>query len=65
MPKVCHEVDFEIMGSDMQLVELTLDPQETVIAEAGSMNYMDDGIQMEARMGDGSPANQSLTGTFS
>ena len=65
MPKVCHEVDFEIMGSDMQLVELTLDPQETVIAEAGSMNYMDDGIQMEARMGDGSPANQSLTGKLS
>ena len=41
----CHEVDYEIIGHDMQMVEVELDPGETVIAEAGAMNYMEDGIQ--------------------
>jgi len=50
----CHEVDYEILGDDMQVVEVELDPGETVIAEAGAMNWMDDGITFEARMGDGS-----------
>lgn len=55
-----HEVDFEIFGDDMQMVEVELDPGETVIAEAGAMNYMEDGISFEARMGDGSTPNQGL-----
>lgn len=50
----CHEVDYEIFGDDMQIVEVELDPNETVIAEAGAMNYMEDGITFEAKMGDGS-----------
>jgi len=50
----CHEVDYEIIGDDLQMVEVELDPGETVIAEAGAMNYMQDGIAFEARMGDGS-----------
>ncbi len=50
----CHEVDYEIFGDDMQIVEVELDPSEIVIAEAGAMNYMEDGIAFEARMGDGS-----------
>jgi uncharacterized protein (TIGR00266 family) len=58
----CHEVDFEILGQDMQMVEVELDPSETVIAEAGAMNYMEDGITFEARMGDGSAANEGLLG---
>ena len=58
----CHEVDFEIFGQDMQIVEVELDPGETVIAEAGAMNYMEDGIAFEARMGDGSAANEGLLG---
>ncbi len=49
----CHEVDYEIFGDDMQIVEVELDPAEIVIAEAGAMNYMDDGIGFETRMGDG------------
>jgi uncharacterized protein (TIGR00266 family) len=49
-----HEIEFEIIGSEMQIVEIELDPGETVIAEAGGMNYMDDGITFEAKMGDGS-----------
>ena len=58
----CHEVDYEIMGDDMQLVEVELDPDETVIAEAGAMNYMEDGIAFEAKMGDGSNANEGFMG---
>ncbi len=49
-----HRVDFRIIGDDLQMVEVELDPGETVIAEAGSMNYMEDGITYEAKMGDGS-----------
>lgn len=57
-----HEVDYEIMGDDMQVVEVELDPGETVIAEAGAMNWMDDGIGFEAKMGDGTEVNQGLMG---
>ncbi len=49
-----HEIDYTIIGHDVQLVEVELDPAETVIAEAGAMLYMDDGIEYTARMGDGS-----------
>ena len=48
-----HEVDYEIFGDDMQIVEVELDPSEVVIAEAGAMNYMEEGITFESRMGDG------------
>ncbi len=49
-----HEVDFEIFGDDMQFVEIGLDPQESVIAEAGAMMYLSQGITFETKMGDGS-----------
>lgn len=52
-----HEIDYEIFGDDMQFVQVELDPGETVIAEAGSLMMMDDGIHMETVFGDGS-ANQ-------
>jgi len=58
----CHEVDYEIHGSDMQVVEIELDPAETVIAEAGAMNWMGDGISFEAKMGDGSQPDRGLFG---
>ena len=58
----CHEVDYEILGDDMQMVEVELDPGETVIAEAGAMNYMEDGIDFETKMGDGSEPEKSLFG---
>lgn len=57
-----HEVDYRIFGNDMQIVEVELDPGETVVAEAGAMNYMQDGITFEARMGDGADASQDLLG---
>jgi uncharacterized protein (TIGR00266 family) len=59
-----HVVDYEIFGDDMQIVEVELDPSETVIAEAGAMNYMDDGISFEAKMGDGSKPNAGLMDTL-
>lgn len=58
----CHEVDYHIVGDDMQMVQVELDPGETVIAEAGAMNYMEQDIQFEARMGDGSQADLGLMG---
>lgn len=57
-----HEIDYKIIGEDIQIVEIELDPNETVIAEAGSMLYMEDGIQFETKMGDGSQADQGLMG---
>ena len=58
--KKCHEVDYEIIGDDLQIIEVELDPGEKVVAEAGAMNYMDDGISFEAKMGDGSRAQESV-----
>ncbi|NKB38434.1 MAG: TIGR00266 family protein [Gammaproteobacteria bacterium] len=58
----CHEVDYEIIGHDMQIVEVELDPSETVIAEAGSMTYMEEGVDFETRMGDGAKADEGLLG---
>jgi len=56
----CHEVDYQILGDDMQIVEVELDPGETVVAEAGAMSYMEEGIDFEARMGDGSEPQQGM-----
>ncbi|MFM7196359.1 MAG: TIGR00266 family protein [Chloroflexota bacterium] len=55
-------IDFRLIGDDMQLVEVTLDPGETVIAEAGSMTYMDSDIEFEAKLGDGSSGDTGLMG---
>jgi len=55
-------VDYRILGDDMQIVEIGLDHNETVIAEAGAMNYMDDGITFHAMMGDGSKPDEGMFG---
>ena len=49
-----HEIDFQVFGDDMQFVEISLDPGETVVAEAGGMMYMDSAIQSDTVFGDGS-----------
>jgi len=49
-----NEVGYKLFGDDLQFVEIELDPGETVIAEAGTMMYMEDGISFQARLGDGS-----------
>lgn len=55
-----HVLEYRIIGDDIQLVEIELDPKETVIAEAGTMMYMDNQIRFETKMGDGSDPNQGL-----
>ena len=57
-----HDIDYEVLGEGVQFAEITLDPGETVIAEAGAMVYMDDGISWEAKMGDGSKPNEGMMG---
>jgi uncharacterized protein (TIGR00266 family) len=57
-----HEIDYKIFGDDIQFVEIELDPGETVIAEAGTMVYMEDGISFEVKMGDGSTPDQGFMG---
>ncbi len=58
----CHEVDYEVFGDDMQIVEVELDPGETVIGEAGAMNYMEEDLTFESKMGDGSQPDAGLMG---
>jgi len=50
----CHEVDYKIIGHDIQMVEIALDPDEAVIAEAGAMTYLEQDICFETKLGDGS-----------
>ncbi len=57
-----HEIDYRIIGEDIQVVEVELDPGETVIAEAGAMLYMDQDIEYQTKMGDGSDPNQGFFG---
>lgn len=57
-----HEIEYTIHGNEMQFVEIELDPQESVVSEAGAMMYMHDQIAMETIFGDGSAASKS--GTF-
>jgi len=57
-----HEIDFKIHGDDMQFVEVELDPNESVIAEAGSMMMMNEGIKMDTIFGDGSNQSNDLMG---
>ncbi|MFD0681701.1 MULTISPECIES: TIGR00266 family protein [unclassified Paenibacillus] len=57
-----HEIDYKIAGSEMQYVEIELDPTESVIAEAGSMMMMSASIQMQTIFGDGSDQNKGFVG---
>ena len=56
------EIDYQIIGSEMQAVAITLDPGEMVIAEAGAMMYMTQGIKMETVFGDPSQPSQGFWG---
>jgi uncharacterized protein (TIGR00266 family) len=59
-----HDIDFEIQGVEMQFVEVILDPGESAVAEAGSMMYMQQGIEMETVFGDGSQQNTGFLGAL-
>lgn len=54
-----HEIDYEILGNEMQFVEIELDPRESVVAESGAMMMMDNSIEMNAIFGDGSEKSKS------
>ena len=56
------EIDYYLHGDDMQFVEIELDPEEAAIGEAGSMMYMEDGIQMDTVFGDGSAQQGGIFG---
>lgn len=57
-----HDIEYTIHGSDIQYVEVILDPGEVMVAEAGALMYMQQGIQMETRMSDGSEKNSGVLG---
>ena len=59
-----HEVDYVITGDDMQMVTIELDPDETVVAEAGAMTYMTEGIDFQTKMGDGSSPSKGMFGSL-
>jgi uncharacterized protein (TIGR00266 family) len=59
---ISHEIDYKIIGSEMQCIEIELDPQESVVAEAGSLMMMDSGIKMETIFGDGRGQQQGFFG---
>ncbi len=50
---MAHQIDYKLIGDDMQAVVITLDPGEIVQAEAGSMMFMESGIEMKSEMQDG------------
>ncbi|MFN5177677.1 TIGR00266 family protein [Limnohabitans sp.] len=55
-------IDYHITGDDMQLVEIELDPGEAAIGEAGSMLFMESGLEMDTVFGDGSAQQGGLFG---
>ena len=57
-----HEVDYQIIGEGMQMLVIELDPGETVIAEAGAMNFMEEGIEFESKLGDGADPDEGFFG---
>ena len=63
-PRNSHVIDYHIYGDDMQLLEIELDPNETVIAEAGSMCFMEEEIEFESKMGDGSTPSGGFFGAL-
>ena len=59
-----HEIDYEILGDDLQFVKIELDPNEAVVGEAGAMMYIEDGIQMQTIFGDGSAQQGGFVGAL-
>lgn len=59
-----HEIEYEIRGDDLQYVEVLLDPMEAVVAEAGAMMFMEEGIEMETIFGDGSQQQSGFMGAL-
>ena len=62
MTQSSHEIDYKIIGTEMQFVEIELDPEESAIAEAGAMMYKNASIQMETVFGDGAQKEGGFMG---
>ena len=60
----CHAVDYKIHGNDLQAVEVELDQDECIVAEAGAMSWMEEDIEFEAKLGDGSNPDQGLVSSI-
>ena len=58
------EIDYEIFGEDIQYIEIELDPDESVVSEAGAMMYKDKDITMDTVFGDGSSSKENTGGIF-
>lgn len=63
---VMAKIDFRIEGSDLQYVELLLPPGAAAVGEPGSMMFIDDGVTLDTRLGDGTdePFVGRLAGAF-
>lgn len=57
-----HEIDYTLIGEELQSIEIELDPNESVVAEAGSLMMMEDQIEMNTILGDGSKSNRGILG---
>ncbi len=57
-----HEIEYRVIGEELQCLEVTLDPRESVIAEAGSLMMMDDAIKMTTIFGDGTDKESGILG---
>ncbi|MBM4181404.1 MAG: TIGR00266 family protein [Betaproteobacteria bacterium] len=57
-----HPIDYDILGDDMQYVEIVLDPGEAAIGEAGALMFMQAGVELETVFGDASDADSGLLG---
>lgn len=57
-----HEIDYRLIGEEMQAIEIELDPQESVVAEPGSLMMMEEGIEMNTIFGDGSNQDKGILG---
>lgn len=60
MPANSHDIDYEIVGADLQFVEIQLDPNETVIGEAGALMFLEEGINFDTHLGDGSSTRRGV-----
>lgn len=58
------DIRYNIEGSDLQFVEVTLPPQKAVVGEQGAMMYMDENVQVTTVLGDGTQAKFGAIGRF-
>jgi uncharacterized protein (TIGR00266 family) len=59
-----NPIDYRIHGSEMQYVEIALDPGQAAVGEAGSLFFVEQGVALEAVLGDGSQQQGGLFGTL-